>query len=97
MVSLPNIYVKKTSVTQDIWYLVSTYGFSKITKYQTLIEVKKLIFTKFLCPYGRILPFGTIKPFGNGELFSEQQAHFWYHHAHRTTSMPKNNCLLSRF
>ena len=51
------------------WYLVSTYGFQKTTKYRTLIDVKKLTFSKFLYPYGRMLPFGTIKPFGNQELF----------------------------
>ncbi len=32
------------------WYLVSTYGFQKITKYQTLIDVKKLTFSKFCIP-----------------------------------------------
>jgi hypothetical protein len=44
-----------------------------------------------------MLPFGTIKPFGNGKLFSQQQAHFWYLRADRTTSTPENNRLLSRF
>jgi hypothetical protein len=29
---------------------------------------KKLTFSKFFTPYGRMLPNGNIKPFGNKEL-----------------------------
>jgi hypothetical protein len=79
------------------WYLVSTYGFRKTKKYQTLIDVKKLTFSKFLYPYGWMLPFAIIKPFGNGELFSQKRAHFCYLQADRTTSTPENNGLLSDF
>jgi hypothetical protein len=41
----------------------------KSTKYRTLIDEKKLTFSKPLYPYDRMLPFGIIKPLDNEELF----------------------------
>ncbi len=78
-------------------YLVSTYEFRKDDKISNSDRSKKLTLLKFFYPYGRMLHFGTIKPLGTEELFSQQQAHFWYLHADRTRSTPENNCVLSRF
>ncbi len=58
------------------WYLVSTYGFKKNHKISNSDRRKKLTFSKFLYPYGRMLPSGTIKPFNNGELFRSNEHTF---------------------